>query len=459
MRIARGADLAQLLEPPADHLEVVAAALVPGLPARGTGPLVLGLGRAAPLFVAAGLGHAHLRRELDRLRDRDHGDPPRADRRSVAEDRPRRARFATRGQRRLGSVRRSRRVSCPADGDADGPRINGTRDRRSDRAGERGDPRRRDRGRGPLRASARPAICARNAPARPSRSSRPASGSAEPGISSATPASAPTATCTPSATPSSPGAAAQRDRRRRPSILDYVRETAREHGVEKQIRFGHRLRRAAWSSAEDLWTLEIERTERSWRPSDRGARPTTLRCRFLSMCSGYYRYDRGHAPQFEGMERFRGRIVHPQFWPEDLDYAGKRVAVIGSGATAITLVPAMAKTAAHVTMIQRSPTWIVSLPAVDRIAVCSGASCPKRLAYRLTRGEERRASSASSTARRGLRPARSGSSCSPRSAANSDRTSTSRSTSRRATTPGTSASAWSPTPISSSPSARAAPSS
>jgi cation diffusion facilitator CzcD-associated flavoprotein CzcO len=171
------------------------------------------------------------------------------------------------------------------------------------------------------------------------------------------------------------------------SILDYVRETARERDLEKQIRFGQRLRRAAWSSAENLWTLEIERAGSEAGPTAAGSSPTTLRCRFLSMCSGYYRYDRGHAPHFEGMERFRGRIVHPQFWPADLDYAGKRVAVIGSGATAITLVPAMAKTAAHVTMIQRSPSWIFSMPAIDGIALFLRRILPERLAYRLTRAK------------------------------------------------------------------------
>ncbi|MFO0688321.1 MAG: NAD(P)/FAD-dependent oxidoreductase [Myxococcota bacterium] len=187
------------------------------------------------------------------------------------------------------------------------------------------------------------------------------------------------------------------------SILDYVRETAREHDVEKQVRFGHRLRRAAWSSAENLWTLEIERSEPAQPAETRastsaaataptrgvtaGPSTTTLRCRFLSMCSGYYRYDRGHAPHFEGMERFRGRIVHPQFWPEDLDYSGRRVAVIGSGATAITLVPSMAKTAAHVTMIQRSPSWIFSMPAIDGIALFLRRLLPERLAYRLTRAK------------------------------------------------------------------------
>lgn len=159
------------------------------------------------------------------------------------------------------------------------------------------------------------------------------------------------------------------------SILDYVREAAREYGIEKSIRFGQRVRRAAWSSDEALWTLEIESA----------SGPASLRCRFLSLCSGYYRYDRGHPVEFEGASSFRGRIVHPQFWPEDLDYAGKRIAVIGSGATAMTLVPALAATAAHVTMIQRSPTWVIARPAIDRIALALRAFLPEALAYRLVR--------------------------------------------------------------------------
>ncbi len=181
------------------------------------------------------------------------------------------------------------------------------------------------------------------------------------------------------------------------SIREYVREAAREHGIDRHVRFGHRLRRARWSSDEALWTLEVEVEDpdrgRPGGDSEAFAAPSTLprvvtlRARFLSMCSGYYRYDRGHAPHWEGMETFRGRIVHPQLWPEDVDFAGRRVAVIGSGATAITLVPAMARTAAHVTMIQRSPSWIASLPAVDRIAVWLRRLLPDALAYRLVRAK------------------------------------------------------------------------
>jgi monooxygenase len=143
------------------------------------------------------------------------------------------------------------------------------------------------------------------------------------------------------------------------SILDYVRQTAKEHAIEQKIRFDHRVVRAEWSTEDARWTVEatlgdIEDTVR-------------MSASFLYMCSGYYRYDEGYTPDFQGTERFAGRIVHPQHWSEDVDYAGKRVVVIGSGATAVTLVPAMAQSAAHVTMLQRSPSYIVSLPAEDPI--------------------------------------------------------------------------------------------
>ncbi|MEZ4278718.1 MAG: NAD(P)/FAD-dependent oxidoreductase [Myxococcota bacterium] len=169
-----------------------------------------------------------------------------------------------------------------------------------------------------------------------------------------------------------------------PSIRAYVRQAARDHDIERHIRFGHRLRRARWSSEAACWTLEVDVAQADPAAPPRAA---TLRARMLSMCSGYYRYDRGHAPQFEGMADFRGPIVHPQFWPEELEHAGRRVAVIGSGATAVTLVPALAQTAALVTMIQRSPTWVASLPAVDRIAVWLRRLLPDALAYRLVRAK------------------------------------------------------------------------
>jgi cation diffusion facilitator CzcD-associated flavoprotein CzcO len=162
-----------------------------------------------------------------------------------------------------------------------------------------------------------------------------------------------------------------------PAILEYVEETARDYGVPEKIRFGHRLVRARWSTPEARWTVDLERGD--------DGETVTMTCGFLLMCSGYYRYDEGYTPDFPGADNFRGRIVHPQHWPDDLDYAGKKVAVIGSGATAVTLVPAMAETAAHVTMVQRSPTYIVSLPAKDPIADVARRALPARLAYPLVR--------------------------------------------------------------------------
>lgn len=161
------------------------------------------------------------------------------------------------------------------------------------------------------------------------------------------------------------------------SILEYVRSTAAESGIDTRIRYGHRVVAAEWSSEESRWTVEAERAESGERVS--------LSCDFLWNCSGYYRYDQGYTPEFEGVERFAGPVVHPQHWPEDLGYAGKRVVVIGSGATAVTLVPAMAEKAAHVTMLQRSPTYIASLPAEDRIASLLRRFLPERLAYTLVR--------------------------------------------------------------------------
>ncbi|MGI4879145.1 MAG: flavin-containing monooxygenase [Janthinobacterium lividum] len=160
-----------------------------------------------------------------------------------------------------------------------------------------------------------------------------------------------------------------------PSILDYVRDTAADHGIDRHIRFGHNVDGAAWSSADAQWTVTATHD---------GA-PVELTCNFLYMCSGYYDYAQGHAPDFAGSADFAGRIVHPQHWPADLDYAGKRVVVIGSGATAVTLVPAMARTAAHVTMLQRSPSYVVARPAVDGIADRLRRLLPAKLAYALVR--------------------------------------------------------------------------
>ncbi len=143
-----------------------------------------------------------------------------------------------------------------------------------------------------------------------------------------------------------------------PSILEYVRETAREYGVDQRIRFRTRVLRAEWSSEQARWTLTI----------DRDGETATLTCNFLLMCAGYYRYDEGYTPEFAGVDDFAGQVVHPQHWPEDLDHAGKKVVVIGSGATAVTLVPAMAETAEHVTMLQRTPSYVAALPAHDLVA-------------------------------------------------------------------------------------------
>ncbi len=162
-----------------------------------------------------------------------------------------------------------------------------------------------------------------------------------------------------------------------PSILHYVRDTARRNGIEERVRFDHRVTRAEWSTPDARWTVEAIR-------GDTGE-TVSISCRFLFLCCGYYRYDEGYTPDFAGTERFGGEIVHPQKWPQDLDYAGKRVVVIGSGATAVTLVPAMAETAAHVTMLQRSPSYIIALPAEDAIANGLRRRLPSKLAYAIVR--------------------------------------------------------------------------
>ena len=165
-----------------------------------------------------------------------------------------------------------------------------------------------------------------------------------------------------------------------PQILNYVRETAAENGIDKKIRFNHRVKRASWSSPDARWTVEAER-----RVGEGGTEMVRFTCNFLFMCSGYYKYEEGYTPEFSGRDNFAGQIVHPQKWPEDLDYAGKRVVVIGSGATAVTLVPEMAKKAGHVTMLQRSPTYVVSRPAQDPVANKLRARLPSKLAYHLIR--------------------------------------------------------------------------
>ncbi|MCC5995250.1 MAG: NAD(P)/FAD-dependent oxidoreductase [Oceanicaulis sp.] len=160
-----------------------------------------------------------------------------------------------------------------------------------------------------------------------------------------------------------------------PAIRRYVEDTAREAGIDRHIKFGRRAVSARWDSHTARWTVEAD------GPDGR----ETHRARFLMLCSGYYRYDRGYMPEFEGIEDFRGEVIHPQLWREGTDYAGKRVVVIGSGATAVTLVPAMADAAAHVTMLQRSPTYIAARPQRDAIADFLRKALPGRIAYSLTR--------------------------------------------------------------------------
>jgi cation diffusion facilitator CzcD-associated flavoprotein CzcO len=161
-----------------------------------------------------------------------------------------------------------------------------------------------------------------------------------------------------------------------PSILKYLQETAHAYGIDGKIRYGHQAKVASWSSADSRWTVKIERTN-----------GTTVRltCNFLYMCSGYYDYAEGYMPEWPGMERFEGQTVHPQKWPQSLDYKDKRVIVIGSGATSVTLVPAMAETAKHVVLLQRSPSYILELPSEDLTAAWLKGKVPWRLAYAIVR--------------------------------------------------------------------------
>jgi cation diffusion facilitator CzcD-associated flavoprotein CzcO len=162
-----------------------------------------------------------------------------------------------------------------------------------------------------------------------------------------------------------------------PSILEYVKDTARTYGIDRKIRFRQHVKRASWSSVDAQWTVEAERTDTR--------ELVRYRCNFLFMCSGYYNYAHGHTPEFAGVGRFRGRIVHPQFWTNDIDYADKRVVVIGSGATAVTLVPELSTKASHVTMLQRSPTYIVSAPETDSLANFLRENFSARFAYAVAR--------------------------------------------------------------------------
>lgn len=162
-----------------------------------------------------------------------------------------------------------------------------------------------------------------------------------------------------------------------PAILNYVRETAQQFGIDRHIRFGHRVRSASWSSEHARWTVEVNTGE--------SREPVRYTCNFLFLCSGYYDYDEGYLPAFAGRENFAGQVIHPQHWPAELDYRGRRIVVIGSGATAVTLVPALAETAAHVTMLQRSPSYVVSVPADDGLARFIQRLVPEMVAQRLIR--------------------------------------------------------------------------
>jgi cation diffusion facilitator CzcD-associated flavoprotein CzcO len=160
-------------------------------------------------------------------------------------------------------------------------------------------------------------------------------------------------------------------------ILAYLREAAAEHGIDQKIRFRSKVLSASWSSQDARWTVAVEHT-------DTGER-TAVSCRWIFCAGGYYRYEEGFSPRFEGQERFRGPVVHPQHWPQDLDYAGQRVLVIGSGATAVTLVPALAGTAAHVTMLQRTPSYIMAVPAKDKLAILLRSLLGEERGFAVTR--------------------------------------------------------------------------
>jgi monooxygenase len=162
-----------------------------------------------------------------------------------------------------------------------------------------------------------------------------------------------------------------------PSILRYIRETAAEAGIDRNIRYQRSLTSARWSSEDAAWTIEVRDTATD--------KTTRIRCGFLLMCAGYYNYSQGYLPEFEGYDRFKGKVVHPQHWPEEFDYRDKKVVIIGSGATAVTLVPEIAKKAQHVVMLQRSPTYMGSAPDTDWIAKLLQRILPEKTAYAITR--------------------------------------------------------------------------
>ena len=162
-----------------------------------------------------------------------------------------------------------------------------------------------------------------------------------------------------------------------PAILDYIKETAAENGIDEHIRYGHKVVSASWSSEDASWTVKVQNAATG--------EIIEIRCNFIHACAGYYRYEHCYLPEFEGYDRFNGTIVDPQHWPEDLDYSGKKIIVIGSGATAMTIVPAISSKAASVVMLQRSPTYVISLPDKDVIANMLRKVLPEKTAYAITR--------------------------------------------------------------------------
>ena len=162
-----------------------------------------------------------------------------------------------------------------------------------------------------------------------------------------------------------------------PSIREYVQATAREYGVDEKIQFGKKVVSASWSSDQALWTLDVLDVKTN--------KTKQMTARFMISCTGYYRYESGYTPDFEGVKNFKGQLIHPQHWPEGLGYAGKKVVVIGSGATAVTLVPSMAKEAGHVTMLQRSPSYVVSVPQEDKLSNTLRGKVPEKLIYHAAR--------------------------------------------------------------------------
>ena len=162
-----------------------------------------------------------------------------------------------------------------------------------------------------------------------------------------------------------------------PDIRQYVVDTAKQYGISDKVHFGLKITNADWCSKKQLWTITATH--------EQSGETQTYSCNFLNNCTGFYNYDKGYLPRFEGEENFNGQIIHPQHWPEKLDYTGKNVVIIGSGATAVTLLPAMAKTASHVTMLQRSPTYIMALPDTDKIAMFMEKLMPRSWVFKLTR--------------------------------------------------------------------------